>query len=81
MVLPAFFMILLLCSERGLFSISPGVLDPEAFSFLTRRVDKDRTCEQTAQGRALYAVVFDGRAFINFSHLATPMEGRFDKCK
>lgn len=79
-MLPAFFMILL-CSERGLFSISPGVLDPEAFSFLTRRVDKDRTCEQTAQGRALYAVVFDGRAFINFSHLATPMEGRFDKCK
>ena len=74
-------MIPLLCSERGSFSISPGVLDPEAFSFLTRRVDKERICEQIEQGRALYAVVFDGRAFINFSHLATPMEGCFHKCK
>lgn len=32
---------LLLCGERGSFSINRGVLNPEALSFLTRRVDTD----------------------------------------
>lgn len=39
-VLPVYFMTLLLCNEKS-FSISPGALDAEAFSFLTSQVDKD----------------------------------------
>ena len=39
-VLPVYFITLLLCNEKS-FSISPGALDAEAFSFLTSQVDKD----------------------------------------